>query len=130
MYVSKTIPFLLTSVLIISLFTGCVEKQIEVKTVEDERIKLNLSEPNQLKLKPVTFYVLTDKNKDVIFKQLESQNKDKVLIGLTDDDYQKISENLLLIQNYIVQQRLIIKSYKDYYENAPSQDLNTSNKAD
>lgn len=130
MYVSKIIPFLLTSVLISSLFTGCAEKQIEVKTVEDERIKLNLSEPNQLKLKPITFYVLTDKNKDVIFKQLESQNKDKVLIGLTDDDYQKISENLILIQNYIVQQRLIIKSYKDYYENTPSQDLNTSNKAD
>lgn len=130
MYVSKIINFLLIGVLVSSLFSGCSEKQIEVKTVEDERIKLNLSEPEQLKLKPVTFYVLTDKNKDVIFKQLESQNKDKVLIGLTDDDYQKISENLILIQNYIVQQRLIIKSYKDYYEKTPSQDLNTSNKAD
>lgn len=98
------------------LFSGCAEKQIEVKTLPEERIPLNLSEPNQLKLKPVTFYVLTEKNKDAVFKQLEAQNKDKVLIGLSDDDYQKISENLILIQNYIVQQRFIIKSYKDYYE--------------
>lgn len=98
------------------LFIGCSEKQIEVRTIQDERIKLNLQEPNQLKLKPVTFYVLTEKNKDVIFKELEAQNKDKVIIGISDDDYQKMSENLLLIQNYIVQQRYIIKSYKEYYE--------------
>ena len=98
------------------LFIGCSEKQIEVRTIQDERIKLNLQEPNQLKLKPVTFYVLTEKNKDIVFKELEAQNKDKVIIGISDDDYQKMSENLLLIQNYIVQQRYIIKSYKEYYE--------------
>ena len=114
MYVSKFSPLAL--LLAGFLFSGCSEKQIEVKTLPEERIPLNLSEPNQLKLKPITFYVLTEKNKDVIFKQLESQNKDKVLIGLSDEDYQKISENLILIQNYIVQQRFIIKSYKEYYE--------------
>ena len=118
MYANKV--QLLALLLASFLFIGCSEKQIEVKTLPEERIPLNLSEPNQLKLKPVTFYVLTEKNKDAIFKQLESQNKDKVLIGLSDDDYQKISENLILIQNYIVQQRYIIKSYKDYYESQSS----------
>lgn len=114
MFVNKIITTIILMVLL--SFSGCSEKQIEVKTVQDERIKLNLQEPSQLKLNQITFYVLTEKNKDSVFKQLESQNKDKVLIGISDDDYQKMSENLVLIQNYIVQQRFIIKSYKDYYE--------------
>ena len=115
MFVNKIISniILISSVLI---FSACSEKQIEVRTVQDERIKLNLSEPQQLKLKPIVFYVLTEKNKDAVFKQLESSNKDKVLISISDDDYQNVSENLVLIQNYITQQRYIIKSYKEYYE--------------
>ena len=115
MFVNKIIPniILISSVL---FFSACSEKQIEVRTVQDERIKLNLSEPQQLKLKPIVFYVLTEKNKDAVFKQLESSNKDKVLISISDDDYQNMSENLVLIQNYITQQRYIIKSYKEYYE--------------
>lgn len=115
MFVNKII----SSIILIStilFFSACSEKQIEVRTVQDERIKLNLSEPQQLKLKPITFYILTEKNKDAVFKQLESSNKDKVLISISDDDYQNMSENLTLIQNYITQQRHIIKSYKDYYE--------------
>ena len=115
MFVNKII----SSIILIStvlLFSACSEKQIEVRTVQDERIKLNLSEPQQLKLKPIVFYVLTEKNKDAVFKQLESSNKDKVLISISDDDYQNMSENLVLIQNYITQQRYIIKSYKEYYE--------------
>ena len=115
MFVNKIISniILISSVLI---FSACSEKQIEVRTVQDERIKLNLSEPQQLKLKPIVFYVLTEKNKDAVFKQLESSNNDKVLISISDDDYQNMSENLVLIQNYITQQRYIIKSYKEYYE--------------
>lgn len=110
---------IISSIILIStvlIFSACSEKQIEVRTVQDERIKLNLSEPQQLKLKPIVFYVLTEKNKDAVFKQLESSNKDKVLISISDDDYQNMSENLVLIQNYITQQRYIIKSYKEYYE--------------
>lgn len=127
MYANKII----NSIILISLtgvgilgFTGCAEKQIEVVSKPEERIKLNLSEPNQLKLKPVNFYVITDKNKEAVFKQLEIEQKDKVLIGMSDDDYIKMSENLILIQNYIVQQRFIIKSYKDYYESNESSDSN------
>lgn len=116
MFVNKIIKTIILVSGLALFISGCSEKQIEVKTVQDERIKLSLDEPSQLKLNQITFYILTEKNKDTVFKQLESQNKDKVLIGISDDDYQKMSENLILIQNYIVQQRYIIKSYKDYYE--------------
>ena len=118
MYANKIIKNIILTVglgLILG-FTGCSEKQIEVLTIPDERQKLNLSEPEPLQLKSVNFYVITEKNKEQIFKQLQAQNKDLVLIGLTDDDYIKMSENMVLIQNYIINQRFIITSYKTYYE--------------
>lgn len=121
MFVNKIMKSIILTSCIALFFSGCSEKQIEVRTVQDERIKLSLEEPSQLKLNQITFYVITEKNKDTIFKQLELQNKDKVLIGISDDDYQKMSENLIMIQNYIVQQRFIIKSYKDYYESENTQ---------
>ena len=121
MFVNKIMKSIILTSCIALFFSGCSEKQIEVRTVQDERIKLSLEEPSQLKLNQITFYVITEKNKDTVFKQLELQNKDKVLIGISDDDYQKMSENLIMIQNYIVQQRFIIKSYKDYYESENTQ---------
>lgn len=115
MYANKIIMSIILMVSV-SFFSGCSEKQINVVSTPEERIKLDLSEPNQLHLKPVNFYVITDKNKDAVFKQLESSQKDKVLVGMSDEDYMNMAENLVLIQNYIVQQRYIIKSYKEYYE--------------
>jgi hypothetical protein len=115
MNVNKIIIFIIL-IAMSGFLSGCSEKQLQVITTQDERIKLNLSEPSQINLKPITFYVLTENNKDVIFAELQAQNKDKVIIGISDEDYQKMSENLLLIQDYIVQQRYIIKSYKEYYE--------------
>ncbi len=108
---------ILVGSLVLSLgFTGCAEKEIEILTVQDERLHLNLSEPEQLKLKPVNFYIITEDNKDSVFKQIKSTNKDAMLIGLTDEDYIKMSENMILIQNYILEQKYIINSYKLYYE--------------
>lgn len=96
--------------------TGCSTKTIDINTVEKERTKLNLSEPNAIKLKDVNFLIITEQNSNTVFKQLETSNKDKVLIGLTDEDYIKMSENLLELKGYILEQRKIINSYKEYYE--------------
>ena len=96
--------------------TGCSTKTIDIKTTESQRTKLNLSEPNAVNLKDVNFLIITEQNSNVVFKQLETSNKDKVLIGLTDEDYIKMSENLLELKRYIIEQRKIINSYKEYYE--------------
>lgn len=107
---------ILTIIVLGLFFSGCAEKELQIKKVPEKRIELNLSKPAELNLNPINFYIITEQNKDAIFKQLEIANKDKVLIGLTDDDYIKLSENIILIQNYIIQQNFIINSYKEYYE--------------
>ncbi len=98
------------------LLTGCAEKSINVNTTEVERTKLNLEQPSKLNLNDVNFIIITEKNSSSVFKQLETAHKDKILIGLTDDDYIKMSENLQELKHYILKQQQIIKSYKEYYE--------------
>lgn len=105
------------AVCVLFLFSGCSEKKLEVHTIEEPRLELNLKEPNQLKLNNINFIVITEQNSSTVFKQLETSAKDKVIIGITDEDYIKMSENMLLIKQYIIQQKEIIRAYKDYYEN-------------
>lgn len=112
MQIIKTIVFISG----LMIFSGCSSKTIDINTIESERVKLKLSEPNQIELKEVNFYIITDKNSQNVFTQLKTANKDSVLFGLTDDDYIKMSENILELKQYIIKQRQIIKSYKEYYE--------------
>lgn len=60
--------------------------------------------------------VVTPENVNEVFKQLEEKNTDLVLFAITDDGYEKLASDMVLIRNYIAQQRLIIMKYKDYYE--------------
>ena len=112
-FVSKYFSLL---ILLSLFFSGCAEKNIEISKKEVERIPLNLSEPNALKMKNVGFYIITEDNATAVFKRLKAENKEPVLIGLSSDDYINTSENLNNIKFYIIEQRQIIKSYKEYYE--------------
>lgn len=60
--------------------------------------------------------VVTPENVNEVFKQLETDKKDLVLFAITDEGYEKLASDMVLIRSYIAQQRLIILKYKDYYE--------------
>lgn len=104
------------SIILGLFFTGCSEKQLEVREIKEERVYLNLQEPEQIKLKNVKFYIITEDNFKTVFAELKAKNTDTVIIGLSDDDYSNMSENLVEIQNYISKQKNIIFQYKQYYE--------------
>lgn len=91
-------------------------KPIEVKTVEQERIRLDLDQPKPLAIESMEWIVVTPENVNEVFKQLEQKNTDLVLFAITDDGYEKLASDMVLIRNYIAQQRLIIMKYKNYYE--------------
>ena len=57
---TKIILGTLLGTLLVFLMTGCSTKTIDVNKIESERIKLNLQEPKQVKLKDVNFYIITD----------------------------------------------------------------------
>jgi len=75
-------------------------------------VQLNLPDPTPLTLDPVSFRVITDKTQKEVFHSLP----EKFLIGLTAQQYQNLSINTQKLQNYVVEQKLILDSYRSYYE--------------
>ena len=112
----------LSSCSLLSGFGWKSEKPIEVRKLEQERVKLNINSPKPLTIESMEWIVVTPENVNEVFKQLEEKNTDLVLFAITDDGYEKLASDMVLIRNYIAQQRLIIMKYKDYYE--PEKDKN------
>jgi hypothetical protein len=115
MNVRTWLPILLIPLLI----SGCSvfrEKPLEVKTVEVERIRLDIPHPDPLTGRSIRWIVITPENAEQIWEELRSKNIDLVLFAITDDGYRELSLTMAELRNYIAQQRSIIIKYKDYYE--------------
>ena len=118
-------PLLITTFLVLPLISGCSIfpkwggiKPLEVKTVAQEKTRLNLREPSPVELREFEWIVVTPQNANAVFQKLREKNIDAVIIGLTDDGYEQLSLTIAELRNYIAQQRAIIIKYKEYYEPA------------
>lgn len=103
------------------LLSGCAIFGPSVDTVEVvakpvEKVPLNLEQPQPLKPKQIDWFVITPENQEEVFAKLKEKKFSVVLYGLTDDDYKDLSENLAKLRSFILQQKAIIESYKEYYE--------------
>jgi len=100
---------LLLSGLMITILFGCssIPKEREVKTitVEIKKPALNLPIPSPLNIQHVDIFIIPCKDVE------------KWCIGYMIEDYEKVSKNMEKLQNYILNQNLIINQYKQYYEN-------------
>jgi hypothetical protein len=115
MNVRTWLPILLTTILI----SGCSflpKNQLEVKTVESERVRLDLPLPEPLNGRTIRWIVITPENAEQVWKDLQSKNTDLVLFAITDDGYRELSLTMIELRNYIAQQRSLLIKYKDYYE--------------
>lgn len=107
---------IIATALVLTL-SGCSTiKPLEVFSRPIEKTPLNLNDPEKIELDDVKWRVITEQNAKEIFKKLKEKNIDPVLIGLTDNDYEKLSLNMNKIRNYIIQYQYILKEYRKYYE--------------
>lgn len=97
------------------ILTGCSSvKPIEIKYSPVNQVQLNLPKVDTLKLDPVDWFVITEKNQEDVWKELEKKKYDPVLMGLTDKGYENLSVNMTKILTVIEQQRLMIEAYNKY----------------
>jgi hypothetical protein len=110
---------LLVALLMIPLLgiTGCATtKTVKVLSEPVNSVALNPPNIRDLELQGVKWFIVTPENIDEVFKELEDQNKDVVLFGITDDGYKGLALNLAQIRELLLQQKAIIEAYKEYYE--------------
>lgn len=108
---------LITSLIIF----GCATKPDVVQPLQVinkplERGRLNIPDPQPLKLRPFEFITITPDNVKEVWKELKKKNLKPVIIGVTTDDYENLSKNIKDIEQFYLLQFEIIKQYKNYYE--------------
>lgn len=67
-------------------------------------------------MEKLNWVIITSDNADEVFAKLKEQNKDMVLFGLSDDDYELLAKNFAQIRAYIIKQNATLDQYKKYYE--------------
>jgi len=91
-------------------------KPVQIDTVPIQKAELKLPDPEPLKLRPVTWFIITPENASTVFAELQKKKYSSVLFGLTDDGYENLSLNIAEIRAYISEQKEILNSYRSYYE--------------
>ena len=112
---------LIVSVLLFGLvLNGCAGlavKELQSYKIEKKREPLALDNPTPLELQDVDWIIITKENADEVFEKVKNdKNGDYALFALTDNGYEKLALNFADIRNKLAEQRQIILSYKEYYE--------------
>ena len=91
-------------------------KQIEIKTVQVDRVIPTQNRPRPLNMNDIKFYVVTSENFEDFKKRYEKDNGTFLFYALSVRDYETLAINMAEIKRYIDQQKQIII----YYEKALS----------
>ena len=109
---------------ILLLSSGCSYfknplKQIEIKTVEVERVIPTQNRPRPVSLNDIYFYVVTEQNFEEFKNRFVKENGDLVGYVLSVRDYETLALNMADIKRYIQQQKEIIIYYEKAVEPKP-----------
>ena len=110
----KVLSLLLLCLAISSCSSWPKLKQIEIKTVQVERIIPTQNRPRPLNMNDIKFYVVTSENFEEFKKRYEKDNGTFLFYALSVRDYETLALNMAEIKRYIEQQKQIII----YYEKA------------
>jgi hypothetical protein len=99
-----------------TLISACSFKEHKIICDEVERVKLELTNPKHLTLNDVKFHVITEENVYNLFQSLKESNQQPVLYALTEDGYKSLSLNVNEMKRYILESKLILHKYREYYE--------------
>lgn len=113
----RSILFVLSLLILTTSLTSCSTIQpLEIFKTEVERRPLDLPLPEPAQLEQVRWIIINRENAEQVFTDLEKNNIDPVIIGLTDEDYENFRKNYAQIRAYMIKQNKIIDAYKEYYE--------------
>ena len=98
-------------------------KQIEIKTVQVERIIPTQNRPRPLNMNDIKFYVVTSENFEDFKKRYEKDNGTFLFYALSVRDYETLAINMAEIKRYIEQQKHIIIYYEKAVAPKPKKEM-------
>lgn len=107
------------SVLICSLaLSGCaaLKKELVVRTKPVEKPKLDVSMPQPVKMQPMQWVIITDKNYNDVIESAKDSNGLVFLVALDESGYKNLALNNANLLRFIREQKSVIAAYKQYYE--------------
>ena len=108
---------LIWPILITFLISGCATtKQLEIFTKEVERTPLSIDLPPIETLEEVSLIIVTSENQEEVFAKMKEAGIDPVIFGYSDNDWELVAKNNVVLRNQLIRYRQIIEAYKQYYE--------------
>lgn len=112
---------LITLALVLPVFlSGCLSltpkknKPVIVQPVD--RIPLDLPAIKPFNALDVEWTIITMDNYEEVFYNLEKNNVDGAIFGLTDKGYENLSKNIAALRKLVQQQQAVILAYEKYYK--------------
>ena len=98
-------------------------KQIEIKTVQVERVIPTQNRPRPLNMNNIKFYVVTSENFEDFKQRYEKDNGTFLFYALSVRDYETLAINMAEIKRYIEQQKQIIIYYEKAVAPKPKKEM-------
>ena len=98
-------------------------KQIEIKTVQVDRVIPTQNRPRPLNMNNIKFYVVTSENFEDFKKRYEKDNGTFLFYALSVRDYETLAVNMAEIKRYIEQQKHIIIYYEKAVAPKPKKEM-------
>jgi hypothetical protein len=104
----------------VAFMSGCSfapkVKQIEVTSKVVEKLPLNMPTPQPLELQQVDWIIVTEENIGEVWQLLKNDKEGVALFALRKGDYERLAINIKEIRAVLGEYIVVLKAYKDYYE--------------
>ena len=111
---------LLMLVGVVLFLTGCSStpkiKEVTITTTATEKLQLNIHAPKPVVLQDVEWIIVTEENIAEVWESLRKDNEGVALFALRHKDYGTLALNLAEIRAKLGEYVIILKKYKEYYE--------------
>ena len=92
------------------------EPKVVIQKEIEKKLPLNIANPAPLELDNIKWIIVTEENIDEIWQQLRDDNEGVALFALRHGDYEALAMNIVEIRQLIGEYVVILKQYKEYYE--------------
>ena len=92
------------------------EPKVVIQKEIEKKLPLNIADPLPLELQEIQWVIVTRDNIEEVWAEIEGANEGVALFALRHGDYERLALNIADIRAVIGEYVIILKRYKEYYE--------------